>query len=81
MKRPSVLRPWQTPWAVLAAVLALAQPAWGQVITTVVGGAVSENFIAFGPLLRSPAQIRPARFAGQAGVIGSALAAASLRPS
>ncbi len=43
----------------------------------ILGGAVSENFAAFGPLLRSPAQIRPAQFAGQAGVIGSALAAAT----
>jgi len=42
----------------------------------ILGGAVSENFAAFGPLLKSPAEIRPAQFAGQAGVIGSALAAA-----
>jgi polyphosphate glucokinase len=41
----------------------------------ILGGAVSENFAAFGPLLQSPAEIRPAQFAGQAGVIGSALAA------
>jgi polyphosphate glucokinase len=42
----------------------------------ILGGAISENFAAFGPLLQSPAEIRPAQFAGQAGVIGSALAAA-----
>jgi polyphosphate glucokinase len=44
----------------------------------ILGGAVSQNFAAFGPLLKSPAQIRPAQFAGQAGVIGAALAAANL---
>ncbi len=43
----------------------------------ILGGAVSENFAAFGPLLKSRAEIRPAQFAGQAGVIGSALAAAT----
>lgn len=43
----------------------------------ILGGAVSENFAAFGPLLTSRAEIRPAQFAGQAGVIGSALAAAT----
>lgn len=42
----------------------------------ILGGAVSERFGEFAPLLRSPAQIRPAQFAGQAGVIGAALAAA-----
>jgi len=42
----------------------------------ILGGAVSERFGEFAPLLRSPAQIRPALFAGQAGVIGAALAAA-----
>ena len=44
----------------------------------ILGGAVSENFAAFGPLLKSPAEIRPAQFTGQAGVIGAALAAANL---
>ncbi|MET0290895.1 MAG: polyphosphate--glucose phosphotransferase [Steroidobacteraceae bacterium] len=44
----------------------------------ILGGAVSENFSAFGPLLKSPARIVPAEFEGQAGVIGSALAATSL---
>jgi polyphosphate glucokinase len=42
----------------------------------ILGGAVSERFSEFAPLLRSDAQIRPAHFAGQAGVIGAALAAA-----
>jgi polyphosphate glucokinase len=42
----------------------------------ILGGAVSERFNEFAPLLRSAAQIRPAHFAGQAGVIGAALAAA-----
>jgi polyphosphate glucokinase len=41
----------------------------------ILGGAVSENFAAFGPLLRSRAAIRPAQFGGQAGVVGAALAA------
>jgi polyphosphate glucokinase len=43
----------------------------------ILGGAVSEHFNEFAPLLRSAAEIRPARFAGQAGVIGAALAAAT----
>jgi polyphosphate glucokinase len=42
----------------------------------ILGGAVSERFDEFASLLRSPAEIRPAQFAGQAGVIGAALAAA-----
>jgi polyphosphate glucokinase len=42
----------------------------------ILGGAVSERFEEFAPLLRSDAQIKPAAFAGQAGVIGAALAAA-----
>lgn len=45
----------------------------------ILGGAISERFDEFAPLLRSPAQVRPAHFAGQAGVIGAALAAAELR--
>jgi polyphosphate glucokinase len=44
----------------------------------ILGGAVSERFDQFGPLLRSDAQIRPAHFAGQAGVMGAALAAGNL---
>ncbi len=42
----------------------------------ILGGAVSERFTEFAPLLRSPAELRPAHFAGQAGVVGAALAAA-----
>jgi polyphosphate glucokinase len=42
----------------------------------ILGGAVSDRFEEFAPLLRSDALIRPAQFAGQAGVIGAALAAA-----
>jgi polyphosphate glucokinase len=42
----------------------------------ILGGAVSERFGEFAPLLHSDAQIKPAAFAGQAGVIGAALAAA-----
>lgn len=42
----------------------------------ILGGAVSERFDEFAPLLHSQARIEPAAFAGQAGVIGAALAAA-----
>lgn len=42
----------------------------------ILGGAVSERFADFAPLLRCPAEVRPAHFAAQAGVIGAALAAA-----
>lgn len=42
----------------------------------ILGGAISEHFGEFAPLLRSQARIHPAQFAGQAGVIGAALAAA-----
>jgi polyphosphate glucokinase len=42
----------------------------------VLGGAVSERFAEFAPLLRSRAQLRPAHFGNQAGLIGAALAAA-----
>ncbi|MBK7250264.1 MAG: ROK family protein [Gammaproteobacteria bacterium] len=41
----------------------------------ILGGAVSARFAEFGPLLRSAAELRPAHFAGQAGVLGAALAA------
>jgi polyphosphate glucokinase len=41
----------------------------------ILGGAVSERFDEYASLLRSEAQIRRAHFAGQAGVIGAALAA------
>ena len=43
----------------------------------ILGGAVSERFDEFAPLLRSPAEIRPALYANQAGVVGAALAAAT----
>jgi polyphosphate glucokinase len=43
----------------------------------ILGGAVSERFSEFAPLLRSAAEIRPARFANQAGVVGAALAGAA----
>jgi polyphosphate glucokinase len=42
----------------------------------ILGGAVTEHFDRFAPLLRCPAQIRRAHFTGQSGVIGAALAAA-----
>jgi polyphosphate glucokinase len=42
----------------------------------ILGGAVSERYDQFAPLLRSAAEIRPARFGNQAGVMGAALAAA-----
>jgi polyphosphate glucokinase len=42
----------------------------------ILGGAVSERFEEFAPLLRCPVPLRPAHFAGQAGVVGAALAAA-----
>ncbi len=54
---------------------ALHQLLWPDVF--ILGGAVSEHFEEFAPLLRSAAEIRPARFAGQAGVVGAALAAAA----
>jgi polyphosphate glucokinase len=41
----------------------------------ILGGAVSERFAEFAPLLRARAQLRPAQFGNQAGVIGAALAA------
>ena len=43
----------------------------------IIGGAVTEHFAEFAPLLKSEAEIRVAHFAGQAGVVGAALAAAS----
>ena len=41
----------------------------------ILGGAVSERFAEFAPLLRSQAKLRPAQFVGHAGVIGAAWAA------
>ncbi len=52
---------------------ALQRLFWPDVI--ILGGAVSERFAEFAPLLRSPAELRPAHFGNQAGVIGAALAA------
>ncbi len=45
---------------------------WPDVI--ILGGAVSERYAEFASLLKCEAQLRPARFAGQAGVIGAAMA-------
>jgi len=42
----------------------------------ILGGAVSERFSEFAPLLRSRTELRPAHFAAHAGVVGAALAAA-----
>jgi polyphosphate glucokinase len=42
----------------------------------ILGGAVTEHFAEFAPLLKSEAEIRVAHFGGQAGVVGAALAAA-----
>ncbi|HEV2703779.1 MAG TPA: ROK family protein [Steroidobacteraceae bacterium] len=47
---------------------------WPDVI--ILGGAVSERYDEFSSLLKCDAQLRPAQFAGQAGVIGAAMAAA-----
>lgn len=54
--------------------LALHKLLWPDVF--ILGGAVSERFAEFAPLLRSPAELRPAHFAGQAGIVGAAMAAA-----
>lgn len=42
----------------------------------ILGGAISERFADFAPLLRCEAAVRPAHFGNQAGVLGAALAAA-----
>jgi polyphosphate glucokinase len=42
----------------------------------ILGGAVTEHYDRFAPLLRTEAEIRSAHFTGQAGVMGAALAAA-----
>jgi polyphosphate glucokinase len=41
----------------------------------ILGGAVSEHFAAWGPLLRTPVEVRPAALGSSAGAIGAALAA------
>ena len=53
---------------------ALQRLLWPDVF--ILGGAVSERFSEFAPLLRSQAELRPAQFANQAGIIGAAMAAA-----
>lgn len=58
---------------VLAAYQALL---WPDVF--IIGGGVTENWEHFGPLLRSRAEIVPARFRNDAGMIGAAMAAAEL---
>ena len=42
----------------------------------ILGGAVSERFAEFAPLLKVEAEVRPAQFGNHAGIIGAALAAA-----
>lgn len=44
----------------------------------VIGGGVTENWSGFGPLLKSPVRIAPAKFGNAAGIVGAALAAAQL---
>ena len=44
----------------------------------IIGGGVTENWQHFGPLLTSRAQILPAHFRNDAGMIGAALTAAAL---
>jgi polyphosphate glucokinase len=51
---------------------------WPELI--VIGGGVSEQYEQFGPLLRSPAQLRPAQLGAAAGVVGAALSAALATP-
>lgn len=45
----------------------------------ILGGGLTESYEQFAPLLSSPAQLRPARFRAQAGIVGAALAAARKR--
>lgn len=45
----------------------------------VIGGGVSENFRLFEPFLRTRAQLAPAVFGNNAGIVGAALAASELR--
>lgn len=47
---------------------------WPDVI--ILGGAVSERYAEFSSLLKCDSELRPAHFAGQAGVIGAAMASA-----
>ncbi len=45
----------------------------------IIGGGLVEHYEQFSPLLRSRAEIRPAAFLAQAGIVGAALAAAGKR--
>jgi polyphosphate glucokinase len=47
----------------------------------ILGGAISERFADFAPLLHCEAEVRPAHFGNQAGVLGAALAAAEADPA
>jgi polyphosphate glucokinase len=47
----------------------------------IIGGGITENWERFGPLLRSPAEIVPAHFRNEAGMIGAAMAAAAMQGS
>jgi polyphosphate glucokinase len=47
----------------------------------ILGGAVSERYDQFAPLLKAPCEIRPAQFGGHAGIIGAALAASLVAQS
>jgi len=47
----------------------------------IIGGGVTENWERFGSLLRSPAEIVPAHFRNEAGMIGAAMAAAAMQGS
>jgi len=49
---------------------------WPELI--VIGGGITEHYDLFGPLLRSPAQLRPAMLGAAAGAVGAALAVAAL---
>ena len=70
----------------------LSWPAWAAAVNEVlaayhallwpdvfiIGGGVTENWEHFGPLLKSRAEIVPAHFRNDAGMIGAAMAAATL---
>ena len=47
----------------------------------IIGGGVTENWEHFGSLLKRRAEIVPAHFRNDAGIIGAATAAASMRGS
>ena len=64
-------------WAAEVNVVLVAYHAllWPDVF--IIGGGVTENWQHFGPLLVSRAEIVPAYFRNDAGIVGAALAAAS----